>query len=1215
MYRSMSTPTAASKWLIWLLSIAGVFLLAEGSPTRPAQASEEITLQSTPIGTPPPGTLFLLTDAWGTPAISHNVLVEATLAESTFVLTRVELVVFTDGFNTQLPVGSLVDDGTQGDRAADDGVFSGLIKLHELEPGQTTFFVRGEATGPAQEAADFGSAPTKLEFFRLPEAYLTECQGINLGLSFLFGRDNTPRGPGPRVVQLFPPIPFLNLGFFQELDPNRPQASCDPAGIDPLLTAFWGASAAIIARPEATPATDVDPVPGEDNPITRILDALAKIGEDDCIDAEDAEGLREILDALDAINDPDILREIFSGSDWEGSLDEGVRLLSNYLIPLIRKPIAQVLRGLTFRRRDGSGRLQPPTLERICWRTDKDGCTIIEIDVNRKLEITLGMWGIGLDIEFLKDSINKDPHVIKICASQESGFSLEVVSGSLRFDFDDLGGLFGTPEIPIEDFFVKKLEIPADQQKLIVEGWENDVQGLGWDVKGEPFVREINCPGDVDCDGLPNRYEKKHDCLDHTRNDANEDPDEDALTNAGEHALGTDPCVRTNPADIDGVAISPSSGRVVAPPSHADVRRAGVRRGPVTVEKDPFHRASDDLSGLLEAPLVMEMNLYGAIPIEPQSEAAWSFFLDLDQDRATGFPGHFPPLYFFPGLGVDVWAELAFTGGQFRSRLFIGADGSNGGIESQGPLQFELNEYRTGVILSLDWEFLEGLFPLGNGNPAGLSFEAVKWGAAGRFCDDLSNCANGGIDAYPKSETLLLEPLLFAQFANGSFGSDSLISQLGFFSTVPDRTSIIRLEINDDQGLPIPIDSDPQPLEIRPGGVEASLNLNIPPLGLLTVTTDGEGPPITGSVLVFPDVGVDGVILLDAGSAGIAGVDAARRTDLAIVPVRSTASFLTGLALAGLGSAQELSLTIRDAQGADVSISGLNLAPRGHDSRFLYQYEWDPPVDLSDFDGSVLIEGPEGFVAMAVIQTPRGFATLPVSALPAAGTLLEPGGQAEHVIHLAQFGDGQFNGLTVASAVTVVNLEDQQEASVRVELSGNDGQPMTVDLNGVVVVGSTEVVIPAKGSATLATDGVGLLQTGSVVVTSDSRVSAFAFYDAGSVGIAGVGSSEVGQSLITPIWSDAAVTSGIAFAATGGDLELQLELRNRQGSLVGQAALELGSREHISVLVNEFDWDPVPDFSDFHGTLTVTGTSLLAGTSILVFKNELATLPVFAATP
>ena len=196
----------------------------------------------------------------------------------------------TDRLNSEAALATLSDNGTQGDRTAEDGVFSGLINLHELEPGQTMFYVRGEATGPAQETADFGSAPAELEFFRL-----TECQGMNLGLSFLFSRDTTPSGVGPLAVQLFPSVPFLNVGFFEQLDPSRLHASCDPSGIDRLLSVFWGSQDVIIVGAldsESAPAEDVDPDPGQDNPIKRIVDALQRIGKDNCIDANDAEDLR-----------------------------------------------------------------------------------------------------------------------------------------------------------------------------------------------------------------------------------------------------------------------------------------------------------------------------------------------------------------------------------------------------------------------------------------------------------------------------------------------------------------------------------------------------------------------------------------------------------------------------------------------------------------------------------------------------------------------------------------------------------------------------------------------------------------------------------------------------------------------------------------------------------------------------------------------------------
>jgi hypothetical protein len=50
------------------------------------------------------------------------------------------------------------------------------------------------------------------------------------------------------------------------------------------------------------------------------------------------------------------------------------------------------------------------------------------------------------------------------------------------------------------------------------------------------------CPGDSDCDGLPDAYEQAHACLNPAAPDAGADPDGGGLTNLEEYHYGTDPC-------------------------------------------------------------------------------------------------------------------------------------------------------------------------------------------------------------------------------------------------------------------------------------------------------------------------------------------------------------------------------------------------------------------------------------------------------------------------------------------------------------------------------------------------------------------------------------------------------------------------------------------------------------------------------------------------
>ncbi len=78
------------------------------------------------------------------------------------------------------------------------------------------------------------------------------------------------------------------------------------------------------------------------------------------------------------------------------------------------------------------------------------------------------------------------------------------------------------------------------------------VQASGRDNLGQSFTRirkgsfqvfDVRDPeSDIDGDGMPNRYEDLHDCLDAGAPDGDEDGDQDGLRNSSEWDIGTDPC-------------------------------------------------------------------------------------------------------------------------------------------------------------------------------------------------------------------------------------------------------------------------------------------------------------------------------------------------------------------------------------------------------------------------------------------------------------------------------------------------------------------------------------------------------------------------------------------------------------------------------------------------------------------------------------------------
>ena len=107
-------------------------------------------------------------------------------------------------------------------------------------------------------------------------------------------------------------------------------------------------------------------------------------------------------------------------------------------------------------------------------------------------------------------------------------------------------------------------------------------------------------------------------------------------------------------------------------------------------------------------------------------------------------------------------------------------------------------------------------------------------------------------------------------------------------------------------------------------------------------------------------------------------------------------------------------------------------------------------------------------------------------------------------LYFAQFGDGA----DLFSHIILFNLDPDMEATVRMILKDNDGNPLSVNLDGELVTGEKTIMIPAGGLRSFKTDGLGDLLEGSVTVLSDKAVAGVILF--GGTDRAGRGGQQCG---------------------------------------------------------------------------------------------------------
>ena len=228
----------------------------------------------------------------------------------------------------------------------------------------------------------------------------------------------------------------------------------------------------------------------------------------------------------------------------------------------------------------------------------------------------------------------------------------------------------------------------------------------------------------------------------------------------------------------------------------------------------------------------------------------------------------------------------------------------------------------------------------------------------------------------------------FAQFGNGMGFSSAIV--LTNTSTTEQTEGTVEFSDGIGQGLSVGIvdTENPQPMSsaaVLPTGITNRVDFSIPPLGVVTILTDGEGNRVVGSALVTATADLGGVIRFSIPGIGIAGVGASQPLSGFIAPVRRELGGInTGGAIRNTkDQAAALDLKLRTQEGVEVASATIDeLVANGHLAKFIN--ELFPEADTDDFVGTLVVQASGGEIvatALELGEEPGQFTTLPVTPL------------------------------------------------------------------------------------------------------------------------------------------------------------------------------------------------------------------------------------------
>ena len=363
----------------------------------------------------------------------------------------------------------------------------------------------------------------------------------------------------------------------------------------------------------------------------------------------------------------------------------------------------------------------------------------------------------------------------------------------------------------------------------------------------------------------------------------------------------------------------------------------------------------------------------------------------------------------------------------------------------------------------------------------------------------------------------------------------------------------------------------------------------------------------------------EGILVAEAGVEAVEPIRRGRIFVDAAVP--------TGLALANpSGNAVTATLTLRDADGAEVDQKPLMIPAGEHRARFVSEAALFGALDES-FVGSLTFEtDTSGLASLTLRQSTNAhdeglLATLPVAELEEppqiTSTPEEHGSQGEGIIPALIFPHLGAGGI-LSTQIILIN-PTSQALSGEIRLTGSNGLALELLLDGEPGSVFPYALAPNgvfQGTLTSSTD----IFTGYAVITVDqgngipSGTAIFQFRDTlgNLVSEAGVGA--VLPTTRARIFVDTIDTrTGVAIASPGnGPTEVTLRLLDRNGLEFAQTTRELAADGHLPIFVDELFEDlPV----GFTGVLQIEAEVAIVPITLKLTINGrddpiLTTLPV-----